>query len=198
MAPLKSVRGTLTHGPGTWARALNAAGMPAHLLSILTVNSRPEVASLLGRVLTCTHQAIETDRALARLSAAAPHPHGHGKLAGDEATAPELKMPTCSRAFEDDLRPRLMRCTRAQAGRVACGMRSRADAETSGTHAVDTAGVWVCLCGGVGTAAASLGNAQRCADLSLEHVCTLARLRDGWSAIPFEKDGCARSRRSTG
>ena len=37
-------------------------------------------------MLTRTHQAIETDRALARLSAAAPHPHGHGKLAGDEAT----------------------------------------------------------------------------------------------------------------
>ena len=122
MAPLKPVRGTLTHGPGTWARALNAAGMPAHLLSILTVNSRPEVASLLGRVLTCTHQAIETDRALARLSAAAPHPHGHGKLAGDEGTAPELKTPTCSRAFEDDrwLEPRLTRCMRAQAG---SGMR---------------------------------------------------------------------------
>ena len=46
----------------------------------------------------------------------------------------------------------------------------RARVQTSGTHAVDTACVWVCLCGSVGTRQQVWATRNTCADLSLEHM----------------------------
>ena len=76
-------------------------------------------------------------------------------------------------------------------------MRSRAGADkrhACGRHCMRVGvSVWQC-----GYAAASLDNAQHLRRPQFgAHECTLVRLRDGWSAIPIEEDGCARSRRIT-
>ena len=126
---------TLTPDPGTRASTSNVSGTAASLQPTLAVHSR-SCSSLFicwCLVIRRTYQAIEIDRARARLSAAILHPHGHGTLGERALTAHKLESAPAhvlSKVIGGSGHGSGGACGHVQG--VTCGMRSRGCRQLAG------------------------------------------------------------------